>query len=114
MTIYYNFTFLNEYINAERRNRYIAAKIKKDTTNAIYYMLLNKPKIQTPARLKFTWLIPHKRRDLDNISFAKKFILDSMVKAKIIPNDNLTHLIGFIDEFEISDQIGVRIEEVVE
>ena len=113
-TIYYDFTFLNEYIKAERSNKYISAKIKRDTTNYIMYKLLNKQKIKTPCKLKFTWLIPNKRRDLDNIAFAKKFILDGFTKAKIIPSDNLNHIIGFIDEFEISDKVGVRIERLEE
>jgi Holliday junction resolvase RusA-like endonuclease len=112
MTYYieYPFTFLNEYISAERSNRYKAAKIKRDTTYAIYLMLRGKEKIKTPCRLSFTWYIPNKRRDLDNIVLSKKFILDSMVKAGIIPNDNLTHIIGFQDEFKISNKIAVEIE----
>ena len=111
ITLHYNFTYLNEYINMERSNRYKAAKIKRETTYALSLMLRGKT-IETPTRLKFTWLVTSKRRDLDNIAFAKKYILDSMVKAKIIPNDNLTHLTGFTDEFEISDRVGVRIEVI--
>jgi Holliday junction resolvase RusA-like endonuclease len=108
--LYYDFVFLNEYINAERRNKYIASKIKRDTTHFVMWSVMNHEKIKTPTRLKFTWLIPNKRRDLDNIAYAKKYILDGFVKAKLIPSDNLKHIIGFTDEFEISNKIGVRIE----
>lgn len=108
--LYYNFTFLNEYIATERSNKYKAAKIKKETTNALYYMLLNKPKIETPCGLHFHWLVPNKRRDLDNVAFAQKFAIDSMVKAKIIPNDNLMHITSLYHTFEISDKIGVIIK----
>lgn len=110
MTIHYPFTFLNEYINIERSNKYKAAKIKRDTTFALKMMLLGKPKIKTPTGLKLTWLIPNKRRDLDNISFACKFLLDGMVKAGLIENDNLNHITELHHRFEISDKVGVRIE----
>lgn len=109
--IEYPFTFLNEYIRLERSNKYKGAKIKRESTYALSLMLKGK-KIQTPCKLKFTWIIANKKRDLDNIAFAKKFILDAMVKAKVIPNDNLTHIIGFVDEFEIGNKIGVRIEVI--
>jgi len=120
--IIYDFIFLNEYIAATNKATYNrnkgkpgynpANKIKRDTTNFVYYTMLNKPKIKCPARLKFIWLIKDKRRDLDNIAFAKKYILDGFVKAGIIPNDGLRYIIGFTDEFEISSQTGVRIEVV--
>jgi Holliday junction resolvase RusA-like endonuclease len=111
ITLHYPFTYLNEYIAAERSNCYKAAKIKRETTYAIYLMLKGKPKIATPCKLHFHWLISSKRRDLDNVAFAKKFILDSMVKANIIPNDNLNHVIEFTDTFEISKKEGVVITE---
>ena len=112
ITIYYPFTFLNEYINKERTNRYSAAKIKKDTTYAIMYMLKGKDKIETPCKLRFIWQIKNKRMDLDNISFAKKFVIDGMVKAKLIPDDGLKYIIGLEDTYEISNKIGVRIERI--
>jgi len=119
MTIYYPFTYLNEYIALTNKASYgkgknynPANKVKRDTTNFVYYAMLNKPKIKTPCRLKFTWLVKNKQRDLDNIAFAKKYILDGFVKAKIIPNDNLNCIIGFQDEFEISDKVGVKVEEI--
>ena len=71
----YPFTFLNEYINKERRNKYAAAKIKKDTTFALTMMLKGTPKIETPAKLLFIWHVKSKRRDLDNCGFAKKYCL---------------------------------------
>ncbi len=113
--IYYPFTFLNEYINKERSNRYAAAKIKRDTTSAIRYMLLGKPKLKTPCRLNFTWLVLNQRMDLDNIAFAKKYVIDGMVSAGLIPDDGLKYIKGFTDKYEISNKIGVRIthEEII-
>ncbi len=110
MKIEYDFVYLNKYINAERTNRYVAAKIKKDAGNALYYMLLNKPKIETPARLHMHWIIPSRRNDLDNVSFSAKYLLDSMVKANIIPNDNCMHIIELRHTFEVGKVKGVIVE----
>ena len=109
-TINHRFTSLNKYINAERRNRYMAAKIKKDETNIAYLSLLNKPYITTPCKLKFTWYIKDKRTDADNICFAKKYIIDGMIKAGLIENDSLKYIIGFQDEFIIDKNERVEIE----
>ena len=68
------------------------------------------PPIKTPCKLKFTWLVPNKRRDLDNLAFASKFVLDGMVKANVIPSDNLVHIVELTHCYEISDKVGVRIE----
>lgn len=110
MYIEHKFTTLNEYVNAERSNKYIGAKIKREQTDIAYYSLLGTKPIQTPTRLKFTWYCANKRSDLDNICFAKKYILDGMVKAGIIPNDNMRHIIGFEDILIFSDKWAVGME----
>jgi len=111
-TIYYDFKQLNEVIRIERGNRYNAAKLKKDETSVVQYALLNKKQFNTPCKIKFTWLIKNKRIDPDNRAYSKKSVLDGMVKAKIIPDDTHKHILGFVDEFEISDKVGVRIERI--
>ena len=110
--IEYKFTSLNSYINAERTNRYKAAAIKKRETRIAYLSFKGKEKIDTPCRLKFTWLIKDKRRDLDNIGYAKKYILDGMVKAGIIENDGLNQIIGLQDEYIVCDTDGVIVEVI--
>jgi Holliday junction resolvase RusA-like endonuclease len=105
---------LNEYIKAERtKNYYKAAKIKRVETNKVYMQALNKPLIKTPCKLKFTWHRNTKRNaDLDNIAFAKKFVLDGISKAGVIPNDNLMHILGLQDEIKYSKNEGVEIEVI--
>ena len=112
ITLYYEFTFLNQMIQIERGNKYKAAKIKKDTTNFVYYSLKGHKPIEYPCKLRFTWLLKNKRMDLDNIAYAKKGVIDGMVKAGLLPDDGLKYIIGFVDEFEISDKVGVRIERI--
>ena len=108
--IEYKFTSLNDYIKAERTNRYMAAAIKKRETRIAYLHFKGKAKIDVPCRLRFTWLIKDKRRDLDNIGYAKKYLLDGMVKAGVIENDGLKQIIGLQDEFILCDTDGVIVE----
>ncbi|EOH43285.1 RusA family crossover junction endodeoxyribonuclease [Enterococcus faecium] len=94
-------TALNEYINAERRNRHIAAKIKKDETGYCQDVAekidLKLQETDFPCALIITWYVKNKRKDADNIAFAKKFILDGLVEAGVLPNDNRKYVQGFMD-----------------
>ena len=111
MRIDYCFTTLNEYIKAERGNKFAAANIKKKETEVARVHFLSKI-CKTPCKLKFIWHVKNKRKDLDNITFAKKFILDGMVKANAIENDNLNHIVGFIDEVIFDGNDYVEIERM--
>ena len=105
---------LNQYINECRRNKFAAAKMKNniesEITNAFYRM----PVYKNPIKIHFTWIEDNKRRDLDNVCFAKKFILDAMVKCGKLKDDNRKCVIGFTDSFEYGDKAKVilDIEEV--
>ena len=45
------------------------------------------------------WVEENRRRDLDNVAFAKKFIQDGLIKAGIISNDTHHEIAGFSDSF---------------
>lgn len=85
------FPSLNQYIDVERGSRRAAATMKGENTIFVYYAMVNEPKVDLPfpLRASFVWFRPDSATDLDNLSFAQKFILDGMVKAGIIPNDNM-------------------------
>ena len=72
------------------------------------------PEYKNPIKIHFIWVEENKRRDLDNVCFAKKFILDSMVKAGKLKDDNRNCVVGFEDSFEYADESKVilEIEEV--
>lgn len=100
LRIEYDFIYLNEYIDRERTNRMIASSIKKKITNAVMeqalYANCNRPKRQVD--MVFSWHVKGKY-DSDNIAFAKKFVLDGMVKAGVLENDNpkcVRHLKDYI------------------
>ena len=99
---------LNEYTATNRGNKYGGNKMKKDVQNQISWFL-PKQKLNTPVRLIFHWYEPNKKRDKDNIAFAKKFILDAMVNGGCIPNDGWKQIEGFEDKFYV-DKDNPRIE----
>ena len=107
---------LNEYTKANRTNKYAGNQAKKDEQKYIEWCIieqLGNLHIDKPVKGRFTWIEENKRRDLDNICFAKKFILDSMVKAGKLKDDNRNFVKGFRDDFEYgkSSKVILEIEE---
>ena len=85
---------LNEYIDAERSNRFIAAKIKKTTTNNIRLEALSqtRDKFEGLYDVRITWHRANNRQDSDNIYFSAKFLFDGLVEAKILSGDGRKHI----------------------
>jgi hypothetical protein len=110
VSIPHRFTSLNEYINAERTNRYMAAKIKKSETKIAADAFRGLQPIVEPCIVRFTWVVNNKRRDLDNIAFAKKYILDGAVDVGFIQGDNMKYIIGFEDVVQFADDERVEVE----
>jgi Holliday junction resolvase RusA-like endonuclease len=105
---------LNEYINACRANRFQGSKMKKGLERDIGVFLARLPEFVHPVRIHFHWIEENHRRDLDNICFAKKFILDAMVKAGKLKDDNRKCVTAFTDTFSYDKESKVilEIEEV--
>ena len=101
---------LNNYINECRKNRYGAARIKKEVEADISWYINKLPTYENPIKIHFHWVEENKRRDLDNVCFAKKFILDSMVKSGKLKNDNRNFVKGFMDTFEYGKESKVILE----
>jgi Holliday junction resolvase RusA-like endonuclease len=99
----------NEYIKAERTNKYIANNIKQKEKQIV--------KLLT-ARKKYTGKYPVEvivrphynayRQDLDN--FRYKGLLDGLVTAGVLKNDNLKHIQKITLEPIFDDKVGVEIE----
>lgn len=100
----------NDYINACRYNKYYGAKMKKDIEEQIGIYIRNLPIYDKPVTIKFHWVEGNKKRDLDGICFAKKFILDSLVKAGKLKDDNRNCVTGFTDTFEYAKESKVILE----
>lgn len=93
----------NEYIQVCRANPYKAAKYKKKIENEITLFINKLPKFNHPVKIEFHWVEKTKKRDLDNIAFAKKFILDALVKSGKLKDDNRKCVTAFSDFFAYSD-----------
>lgn len=111
---------LNDYISAERSNRYKGAKMKSDNEKAVIYAIkkcLKGVRIEKPVFMEYLWVEKNKRRDLDNISsFGRKVIQDSLVGSHVLKNDGWKEIVGFSDSFEVDSdnpRIEVLIREVV-
>ena len=101
---------LNDYIRVCRRNKFLANKEKARIEQEIGLYLAKMPRWNKPIKIHFTWMEGNKKRDLDNICFAKKFILDSMVKYQKLQDDNRKNVCGFTDSFEYGKETKVILE----
>jgi hypothetical protein len=82
-------TDLNCYIDAERRNRFIASRIKKLDTSYVW-VLCKKQRLKPvtrPVKLAFYRYV-HSRKDPDNVAF-KMAILAGLVAAGVLPDASL-------------------------
>lgn len=105
---------LNNYINECRKNRYAGANMKRNVEKDIGYYINLFPYYNNPVKIHFHWIEENKKRDLDNVCWAKKFILDSLVKSGKLQNDTAKYVVGFEDTFAYGEtsKVIVEIEEV--
>lgn len=109
---------LNEYINASRKNKFEAARMKRDAENRIIREIrakYGKISLQSPVWITYSWVEPNKRRDKDNIGFAKKIIQDALVKAGVLKNDGWRDIAGWGEKFRVDakkPRVAVMVKEV--
>ena len=101
---------LNDYIRVCRGNKFKAASYKASIEQEIGLRLMKMPKWTKPIKIHFHWIEGNKKRDLDNIAFSKKFILDAMVKYGKLNDDNRNYVYAFTDTFEYGDKTKVVLE----
>lgn len=92
---------LNEIINADRTNRHIGAKLKKEWTELVAWECKRQKLIPVDkADFEFTWIEQNMRRDKDNIaSGGHKMIFDGLVTAGILTGDGWKQIGNFSDKF---------------
>ena len=62
--------------------------MKKKWTHAVAKLARHMDPMNEPVRIEFVWVEGNRRRDLDNIAAATKFVLDGIVEAGILPDDS--------------------------
>lgn len=103
---------LNDYINACRSHWSKGAQMKANVETHIMWAIKfaknhkHCREATGPVIIHFEWHEKDKRRDLDNIYSAKKYILDAMQKAGIIKNDDRRHVVGLYDTIVDDDKDG--------
>lgn len=115
MTIPGRLPGLNEYISAERSNRYKGAKLKRESEDIVALAIrkhLRGVHIRSPVYMEYSWFEKDIRRDCDNIAFAKKFIQDALVQCGVLKDDGWKYVVGFSDRFEV-DRENPRIEVLI-
>lgn len=107
---------LNEYTLANRGNRYGGNSMKRKN-EAIIVEAIMKAKLEKvteyPVKLKISWYEPNKRRDIDNIVFATKFIQDSLVNIGVLENDSQKYITQ-LEHKVLVDKECPRVEVVIE
>ena len=104
----YQFPNWNEYISSERTNKYLANNIKQAEKRAVQLTAREKYTGAYPVTLTVRPHYKNRRQDLDN--FRLKGLIDGLVAAGIIKNDNLTCIDKIIVEPVFDDVTGVEIE----
>lgn len=109
---------LNDYINICRRNKFEASNFKKGIEGDIIWAIRKAkiPQILKPIKITYTWIEKNHKRDIDNVSSSKKYILDALQKEGIIKNDSPKYYVGHEDIFKYDkkngDRVIIEIEEV--
>lgn len=116
------FPNLNDYIKAERANRFAAAGMKKKWTELVKTSIeeqsplvvqmskLNAPMWEYPLTVSFIVHEENKRRDVDNVSATvAKFCLDGLVKAGILPDDSQKYVDKIECDLVVDGEVGVEI-----
>lgn len=107
-TIQGRFCSLNEFY---RMHRYAQAKTKRDN-DAMVAWSAKAAKIKpckNPVIIETVWFEPNHKRDLDNIIFGFKFLLDGLVKAGILQDDSPRYVERIASEVSY-DKDNPRIE----
>ena len=105
----YRMPGLNDYVDACRSNKYAGAVMAKKWKMMVS-SIVGAKKQYDRVYVDFLWVEQNKKRDPDNIVFAKKFILDGLVDAGLIKKDGWAQISGFSDRWMVDkDNPGVRV-----
>jgi hypothetical protein len=107
---------LNE-INSANRSHWGAGSRQKQKTD--WLIMAQIPRCLkylnlTNVTVTFTWFDIHRRRDPDNVYSAQKFLLDSLVKTKVLQGDGQKHVKRIFHSEIFVDKKNPRVEIVLE
>ena len=108
---------LNDYINKCKHNTRIAASFKRNWDNLICYEILSQLKdlqINKQVYVHIHYIEENMKRDIDNIYSASKYILDALVKMKVLKNDSPRYVKDIFNSYEYAQEsmVIVELEEI--
>lgn len=99
---------MNKIIDASKLHYHKYANMKKENMELVKLLSNGIPALDR-VFLKIKYFCSDKRTDPDNLVVAKKFILDGLVKSKVLKNDGWKQVAGFKETWDI-DKKNPRIE----
>lgn len=100
---------LNDIIDASKTHWAKYRQLKRINTNIVAFKANRLPRFRA-IKLNIKYYCKDRRTDPDGFtSGAKKFILDGLVKAKVIKNDGWSEIKGWTETWEV-DRKNPRIE----
>ena len=102
---------LNEIIRVAKSHPQAYANLKRQHTMNISMNARHqiKKRVQPPVELIFTWYCKDRRTDPDNLTAARKFVIDGLVESGVLDDDGWEEIAGFTDTWVV-DKINPRIE----
>lgn len=91
---------LNEYTRACRSHWSRGAKLKQQVEAEIMWQITQArlagrlEPVDEPVLISLEWHEPNRRRDIDNVTFGAKFILDALQRMDILISDDSRHVVG--------------------
>lgn len=106
---------LNDYTRACRTNPHVGAAMKREAEDRIRPCIncAGLPHFDGPVSVHVAWHERDNRRDPDNIRFGIKFILDALVKTRVLDGDSRKHVASLSDSFA-TDRTKPRIVVTIE
>jgi len=101
---------MNQLAGNQKKWAYADLK-KKYETYISQEILIQKLKPMAYAYLYFLWFEPNKKYNPDNIMSSQKFVLDALVKMKVLKNDGWSEVLGLHHSFVCTHggTVGVEI-----
>lgn len=112
-----NFPGLNEIIKVAKAHPMAYSSMKKKWGELVstYIKKAKLKPMQGPVQIHITWVEKTRRRDPDNVRAGSKFILDALVKSKVLPCDSQKTIWQISDSFLVHKEnwrVDVMITEM--
>lgn len=98
-----NLPGLNEIIKVAKAHpmAYSSMKKKWGELVSLYIRKAKLKPMQGPVQIHIRWVEKTRRRDPDNVRAGSKFILDALVKSKVLPCDSRKTIWQISDSFPV-------------